>query len=262
MEIEVLFDTLKKMAPGLTTEDFTDPDLAKSPRTITKLGVCVDPTAGNIHQAVDKGIEILISYHPWQGEAEKTLLDRGLEIWPLHEAWDHPAEGVIYTFGKEAGLADFYCKGEIVIGRTAVTFREFIEGCQRILGRNIIAYTGSLKEQVQKAAIWAGPGFLPNYKKFWETCLAEECDTILSSEVTLSALRYSQAHQLKLIDLGHSAMAKPGMNNLAKLLRENVALQDCTIDFLDDIYTCNFYTNCSFADQFTEADEIFFEADR
>jgi putative NIF3 family GTP cyclohydrolase 1 type 2 len=260
VEIKDLFNILGILAPGLSTEDFTNPNLATSTRTISKIGVCVDPTAKNIHNAVDKGIDVLISYHPWQGEAGSVIQDRGLGIWPLHAVWDNAADGIIYTLAGAIGLMDCYPKGEIIFGNVEILFRELIERCQNAIGKNILSYSGELKHPVSKVGIWAGPGFLPNYKKFWEACLIEGCSTILSSEMTLSALRFSQANQLQLIDLGHSTMAKPGMSRLAEVLKESLS-SDFAVFYFDDIYACNYYTNCAFAEQFTESEDIFFSND-
>ena len=258
MEIKDLFKILEKLAPGLSSVDFKNSVIRKSDRKITRLGVCVDPTVKNIESAAKQGIEVLISYHPWQGEAAQFIQKQGMEIWPLHAAWDNTPEGVTYTLAKAIGVTSIYLKGELIIGTLETSLRDLIERCQHSLGQNILSFSGDLKQLVIKVAIWAGPGFLPNYKKFWEVCLAEGCDTVLSSELTLSALRYSQAHQLKFVDLGHSAMAKPGMSHLMEILKEYLTIHDCSIEYLDDIYSCNFYTNCAFADQYTESEDIFF----
>jgi putative NIF3 family GTP cyclohydrolase 1 type 2 len=264
MEINELFNILKKMAPNLSNQDFSNPDFSTVPavcaQDVSPLGVCVDPTARNIEDAAKLGIKVLISYHPWQGEAKAVVETQQMQIWPLHEVWDNTAEGVTHTFAKGIGITGLYFKGELIIGEIETEFRDLIEHCQRILGQNILAYSGDLKQMVHKVAIWAGPGFLPNYKKFWEISQTEGCDTVLSSELTISALRYSRAYQLKLIDLGHSSMAKPGMANLAAILREEA--NDCSVHFLDDLYTCTYSTNCSFAEQFTESEDIFFGAEQ
>ncbi|HBE79837.1 MAG TPA: hypothetical protein DDW65_18960 [Firmicutes bacterium] len=265
MEKHVLLDILKKLAPGLSTQDFTNPNAGMTAEIVSKVGICVDPTGKNIENAVKSGVEVLITYHPLYDEvappAAVAVQKRQLQIWSLHEAWDNTGEGVIYTFAKDIGVTDLYSKGELVIGttNTGFRFRELIESCQRSLGQNILSYSGDLKQNVTKVAIWAGPGFLPNYRKFWELSLAEGCDTVLSSELTLSALRYSRMHRLKFIDLGHSLLAKPGMLHLMELLKDHAPA--CSFQFLDDLYACNYYTNCSFAEQFTEAEDIFFETE-
>lgn len=259
MEIKDLFNILKKLAPGLSIDDFINHEGDRF-KTISKIGVCIDPTPLNVIKAYDNGIEVLICYHPWQGEAEPAVRNGAMEIWPLHTAWDNTEEGVTYTLARAIGMIGLYQKGEIVYGITECAFRDLIELCQRALGQNILSYCGDLKLLTNKVGIWAGPGFLPNYKKFWEVCREEACDTIISSEITLSAIRYSRARQVKLIDLGHSAMAKPGMLKLAKLLREEITIGPCTVEFYDDFYGCNYYTNCAFADQFTE-DDSFFESE-
>jgi putative NIF3 family GTP cyclohydrolase 1 type 2 len=261
MEIKDLFNILGKLAPGLSSADFSNSSVGKSPRQISRLGVSVDPTVKNIENAAKRGIEVLISYHSWQGEAAQLIQNQRMEIWPLHATWDYTPEGVTYTLAAAIGVSCIYSKGELIIGTLETSFRDLIERCQRSLGQDILSYCGDLKQLVAKVAIGAGPGFLPNYKKFWEVCLAEGCDTVLSSELTFSALRYSQAHQLKFVDLGHSAMAKPGMSHLVEILQEYFTDQACSIDYFDDSYSCNFHTNCAFADQFTETEDIFFSTD-
>ncbi len=256
MKMNALWIFLKKMAPGLSTQDFTHPDALMTDENISKLGICVDPTAINIENAVKSGIRVLISYHPWHGEAKEYIESGQLQIWPLHEAWDNVAEGGLYTLAKGIGVDGLYLRGELLIGQVETGFRDLIENCQRFLGQNILSFSGDLKQEVHKVAMWAGPGFLPQYKKFWDASLSENCDTFLSSELTLSALRYSRARRLKLIDLGHSLLAKPGMLNVAEILKKEA--QDCLVQFLDDLYVCTYYTNCSFADQFTETEDIFF----
>lgn len=255
MEIKELFNILEKLAPSVSAVDFFNHQPTDLTKSVFKLGVCVDPTPENISRAVQQGIEILISYHPWQGEAELMVRNQEMEIWSLHEAWDKPVEGVIFSITEAIGLTGLYSKGEISFGEAQIPFRELIERCQRVLDLKLLPFYGDLKQIASKIAIWSGPGFFPNYKKFWEMCLVEACDTMISTELTLSALRYARAHQLKLIDLGHSAMAKPAMLRLAELLRNDFNDRDCTVDFFSDIYTCNYYTNCSFAEQFQETED-------
>jgi putative NIF3 family GTP cyclohydrolase 1 type 2 len=261
MEIKELLNIVKKLAPNLSCQDFSDPGFVSATpsaetHSIVKLGVCVDPTEKNIENAAALGIEVLISYHPWYGEARELVEARRIQIWPLHEAWDHMDRGVLDSLAKEIGLTGLYPKGELLIGHVETGFRDLIENCQRFLGQNILSFSGDLKQGVHKVAMWAGPGFLPIYRKFWETSLSENCDTFLSSELTLSALRFSRINQFKLIDLGHSLLAKPGMSNLADILKKEA--QDCSIQFFDDFYVCSYYTGCSFADQFSQSEDIFF----
>jgi putative NIF3 family GTP cyclohydrolase 1 type 2 len=262
MEIKELLGVLKRLAPTLSYQDFSDPIFISASlpeHQISKIGICVDPTVKNIGNAAKTGIEVLISYHPWYGEAKEVVESKKIQIWPLHEAWDNTTEGILFSLAKGIGVTGLYPKGELIIGQLEIGFRDLIECCQRFLGQNIISFSGDLKQEVHKVAMWAGPGFLPNYKKFWDGCLSENCDTLLSSELTLSALRYSRVHQLKLIDLGHSSLAKPGMSNLAGILKKE--LKGCSVQFFDDLYACTYYTNCSFADQFTESEDIFFGAE-
>jgi putative NIF3 family GTP cyclohydrolase 1 type 2 len=135
--------------------------------------------------------------------------------------------------------------------------RVILERCRQILEQNIIPYWGELRSVVKKIGIWAGPGFLPFQKRVWEECVSQGCDAIISGEISLLPMRFAAAHQLQLIDLGHSIIAKPAMIKLAKILKDKFGSQ-LPVEFLGDCYGCNYYTNfnyCQF-DELKESEEF------
>ena len=219
-------------------------------RPVIRIGVCVDPTAKNIVAATTANTDILISYHPWQGEAEELLRKHGMSILALHTAWENSPEGVNFTFAKGIGLTGFRIVDGILLGEAGTSLRELLERCQRVLEMNVLSYFGELNSRVNQVGIWAGPGFLPHFKSIWENCRRYGCDTILSSELTLLPLRYASLHGLNLIDLGHSAIAKPGMLRLVQLLAEQLAEFGVTVEFFADFYESNCYTTRCSKEQF------------
>jgi putative NIF3 family GTP cyclohydrolase 1 type 2 len=246
MDVATLIELLTGLAPELSTKDFVNIPSHSGGLLVKRLGVCVDPTVGTITSAVKQGVAILISYHPWHGEAKQLIRKTDLGIIPLHTAWDNAPEGVNLTFAREIGLTNITASKNIVTGEADLQFRVLLERCGHVVDKNIIPYFGELRTTVKKVGIWAGPGFLPFYKRVWEECAAQGCDTIISGELSLFPLRYATVRQLQLIDLGHSAIAKPAMANLVKLLKARSG-PAVPVDFFGDCYGCNYYTNFCYA---------------
>jgi putative NIF3 family GTP cyclohydrolase 1 type 2 len=255
MEVATLIEILLELAPELTLQDGVNLTPLRDGSLIKRLGVCVDPTAGVIASAINRGVNLLIAYHPWHGEAQALIHAKDLGIIPLHTAWDNVPEGVNLTFAKEIGLTDIKIQQKLVTGMTDLALRALLERCRQIVDQNIIPYWGELCRAVKKIGIWAGPGFLPFHKRVWEECVAQGCDTIISGEISLLPMRYAAAQQLQLIDLGHSLIAKPAMAKLAKILKTRCGAE-LPVEFLGDCYGCNYYTNFNYC-QSEESEEEF-----
>ena len=244
MEVATLIGVLKELAPELSITGFVN-IAPETKLSALRLGVCVDPTEYTITSAVNKGVNILISYHPWHGEAKTLVLEKDIGIIPLHTAWDNAPEGVNFTFAKELGLTDIRIRENVVVGATDLLLRNLLERCQRLVDQNIIPYYGQLRNSVKQVGIWAGPGFMPFNKRVWENCKQAGCDTIISGELSLMPMRFAAAYHMKLIDLGHSIIAKPAMAQLARTLKQRLG-PGVQVEFFADCYGCNYYTNFNY----------------
>ncbi|MGD8400985.1 MAG: Nif3-like dinuclear metal center hexameric protein [Bacillota bacterium] len=257
MEVATLIEFLRDLAPQLALPEGVNPAFSRGWAAVKHLGVCIDPTAGVIRNALNRGINILVTYHPWHGEAGQLLSEKDLVIIPLHTAWDNVPEGVNLTFAKELGLADIQFHRDLVSGIANLPLRVILERCRRIVGQNIIPYWGELGFKVKRIGIWAGPGFLPFQKRIWEEFVAQGCDAIISGEISLLPMRFAAAHRLQLIDLGHSIIAKPAMIKLVRLLKDHCGAQ-LPVEFLGDCYGCNYYTNFNYcqSEELVESEEF------
>jgi putative NIF3 family GTP cyclohydrolase 1 type 2 len=247
MDVATLIAVLKGLAPELAADGFVNIPAGRAGVTVKKLGVCVDPTEATITCAVNKGITILISYHPWQGEAQQLIRAGGIGIIPLHTAWDNAPEGANVTFAREIGLTDITLSADFVHGKIDTIVKNLLEKCQRVVDQNIIPYFGEPRTPVKRVAIWTGPGFLPFNRKLWKNCCEQGCDTIISGELSLLPIRFAASHKLQLIDLGHSLMAKPGMANLARIIKGRLNQAGCSVEFFTEYYGCNYYTNFAYS---------------
>ncbi|TCL75091.1 putative NIF3 family GTP cyclohydrolase 1 type 2 [Hydrogenispora ethanolica] len=259
MEVETLVHILQELIPGKNAGGSLRfvPDLGTLP--VGRIGVAVDPTPENIQTAVERGIDLLITYHPWTGEATEIVNHANLRLLALHGNWDSAPAGILPELVQACELREVAERDGVMIGTTETALRGLIEVCQRTLELTVVPYFGELRSPVRKVGIYLGSGFLPHRRAVWETCRAQGCDTLLSGELTMAALRFGTEHQLKLIDLGHSAAARAGMNKFRRLLAERLS-DHCPVDFLDGLYSCNYFTSYSILDNysaaFTESDDL------
>lgn len=264
MKAETLIHILKELVPGICAAGAPPVLNGIGALPIGRIGVAVDPTPDNIQSAIDRGIDLLITYHPWTGEAAEAVRHANLRLLALHAAWNCAPSGILPELIQALALTEVAQPDGVTIGVTDTLLRGLIEGCQRALELTVVPYSGELRSPVRRVGIWLGAGFQPHHRAVWETCRAQGCDTLLSGELTMAALRFGTVHGLKLVDLGHSAAARVGMNKFRRLLVQKLP-DDCPAEFLDGLYSCNYFTNYSILDNysaaFTESDDVETELD-
>ena len=95
------------------------------PHTVSKLLLTNDLTPPVMQEAVDKGVDMIVSYHPpifaplkrvtqssWKERIVGTCLEQRIALYSPHTSWDAAADGVndwlIGAFGESAFV--FYCE--------------------------------------------------------------------------------------------------------------------------------------------------------
>lgn len=263
MLLSDLINILSDLVPGFDGSGFLSSENSENgEKEISRIGICVDPTPLNIETALKKNIQLLITYHPYYGEAG----NQEMLFLPLHEGLDVAPEGINHSFAKALQLQNGNIVDNALIGDfSSVDFRMLIENCQRILDLNILSYYGDLKSKVKRLAIFSGSGFLPQNRQLWQKCLDNGCDTIISGEATIVALRFAATNGLNLIDIGHNGIAGFGLEHFSDVLKVKLASTDCHSEFLRDSYAMNFHTKNYFLQQNDETEEslpLFFFSER
>ncbi|MGE5527580.1 MAG: Nif3-like dinuclear metal center hexameric protein [Patescibacteria group bacterium] len=234
---------LEELAPAACADPGDAPGFEiRAGETCRRIGVCVDPTERNLYLAATDGADLVITHHPWRGEAEEVVRAKGISIYRLHSAWDYAPEGNAVTLARMLGLRDLVLAEGALTGVTDLPLRALIERCQRVTGRNILPYAGDLSRRVQTVGIIPGSGFLPIFHRRWEALLASGCDTVISGEISHTALRLAETRGVNLVDLSHSGVVKPGLAHLAYLLKCRLVAHECEAYFYDDLYAVNYYT--------------------
>lgn len=248
IDLDKLLAIIDELVPATGADPDDRPSLIRegSLTSFGRVGVCVDPTERNLYAAAARDIHFLITYHPWRGEAYETVEAKDMTIYQLHSAADRGEEGNHFVLAQLLGLEGINPIQEGVVGRGGLLLKEMIERGQRLLELNVVPYWGDLNSKVNKVALFVGPGFLPVYRSSWERWLDEGCDTIITGELGRFPICLAAMRHLKLVDFGHSAMAKPGFSHLAYRLRNRLKALDCDVDFLDDLYGMNYYTTWFF----------------
>ena len=243
IELEKLQSIIEELAPAKLGDKYDTPYFLRQPiKKIKKMGVCVDPTEYNLRIAIKDGVDLLISHHPWHDQVEDILQKSQMGILVLHSSWNKAPEGNNATLARLLNLEEIDHEGEMVRGVTQMTLRDLLFCCQRVLKVPIIPYAGDLNANVNKVLIISGPGFAPIYKQQWDKYITQGCDTFLSSELGRYALSYLTRHKIKLIDLGHSVMARPGMEHLTYTLQTRLKDFECEVAFYPDLYAVNYQT--------------------
>jgi len=243
IELEEFQAIIEEIAPAALADQYDAPFFWRKPgRSLQKIGVCVDPTAHNFQLAKADGVDLLISHHSCQEEDAALLAGTEMGVLVLHSVWNKAPEGNTSTLARLLNLKEPVQEGELVYGRLEMTLRDLIFACQRLLQTPLMPYAGDLNAQTGKVLIISGPGFAPVYRKQWDKYIALGCDTFLSAELGRYALSYLTRQEIKLVDLGHSVMARPGMQHLTYLLQTRLKIFQCEVIFYPDVYTVNYQT--------------------
>ena len=243
IELEKLQAIIEELAPMALADKHDPPHFWRKPSDkLQKIGVCVDPTVQNVRMAQQDGVDLLISHHPCFELDEELFAGQEMGILVLHSAWNKAPDGNTSVLARLLNLKEAVQDGELINGRMEMSLRDLLFSCQRLLNTPILPYVGDLNAMARKVLLISGPGFAPFYKEEWDKYIAMGCDTFLSAELGRFALSYLSRHNIKMIDLGHSAMARPGMEHLTYTLQNRLKIFHCQVIFYPDIYAVNYQT--------------------
>ncbi len=243
IELNKLLSIMEELAPARLADKYDTPYFLRKPREqVEKIGVCVDPTEYNLRSAIKDGVDLLISHHPWHFQSADYLGESKMGVLVLHSSWNKAPEGNTITLARLFNFEELVHEDGIVMGQTDTILKDLLFCCQRVLSAPILPYVGDLNAQVSKVLIISGPGFMPLYKEEWDKWIASGCDTFLSAELGRYAISYLNRNNIKLIDLGHSTMARPGMKHLTYLLQTRLEIYECVVNYYPDIYGVNYLT--------------------
>ncbi len=235
---EELVRILFEMAPPALAREGDEPGfLARFERPVERIGVCTDPTEGNLKEAARLGLDFVVSHHDWFREAKGAVQAARISLFKMHTNWDRCPEGNSVVLGRIIGLAGLTPMNYSAYGRLPVptTLRGFLGRVSRLFGARNLPYMGDPGAAVRTVGVIAGACFSPSFQGEWEDLKARGCDTILSGDLVQSTARFMRLNAMSAVDLGHSPSERPGLAHLAELLRERLG-DRVAVTFLPDIY--------------------------
>ncbi|NLC53460.1 MAG: hypothetical protein GX770_05790, partial [Firmicutes bacterium] len=188
------------------------------------------------------GVDLLISHHPCFEQDEELFAGQEMGFLVLHSAWNKAPDGNTSVLARLLNLREPVQDGELINGRLEMSLRDLLFSCQRLLNTPLLPYVGDLNAKARNVLLISGTGFAPFYQDKWDKYIARGCDTFLSAELGRFALSYLSRHNIKMIDLGHSAMARPGMEHLTYTLQTRLKIFHCQVNFYPDFYAANYQT--------------------
>jgi len=205
---------------------------------IHKVVVCLDPSKQNILEAIKHKANIIISHHGithhpllnWNDsvlDQIKLLAMNNIRLYVMHTPWDAAPEGITESFMKLAGfnLDKVFFMGDRgqkkPIGRIGSPYRpnlslkEVIEGLKRHLHIQYVRFVGSIDSIITKAVFVGGKGFKSD---MISDILNQGCNTFITGEATYAEHLAAKELKLNLIEVGHYASEKIGMEQLQRIL--------------------------------------------
>ncbi|MGQ9779911.1 MAG: Nif3-like dinuclear metal center hexameric protein [Bacillota bacterium] len=243
---ETVLGILEELAPRLCAEPGDEPRFEiRHGEACRRLGVCTEPTERNILLAAGQGADFLLTHHAWEGEGAEVIAAKKISLYRLHSAWDLAPEGNLVTLARMLGLRELVLREGTITGTTDLALKDLLDRAQRLAGRNVLPYCGDPNRRVRTVGIIPGSGFLPVFRRRWEALAALGCDTIISGEISHAAARFAARNGVRLVDLGHSGLVRPGMMHLAYLLRCRLMAYGCEVDFYEDAYSVEYHSAAS-----------------
>jgi dinuclear metal center YbgI/SA1388 family protein len=261
MVLAELLGYLREIAPEETAFD-DDPvglligsEAEAKTREITRVGVCLDATAGIVERAIEKGTQCLVAHHPLIYRPLKrigddpiarvcqTLVRADCALYAMHTNWDAASQGINDTLVDTLRLVNvrpLAARGEARIGRIGepagpMTRGEFLEVIEEYLDtwvgtshlrENLDRSTKELGDvPVHHVAVCGGAG-----AQFIPEVIAAGADVFVTSDVRHHEFLDAAGWGLLLIDAGHFATEAPGMERLSELVKAR--FPDLGVDFL------------------------------
>ena len=209
---------------------------------VQRLMTCLTLTEDVAREAVDRGVDLIVSHHPIlfrpvqrltartpEGGVVLLLAGSGIAVYSPHTAFDSARDGINQQLAQRLGLEDISLlragdpPGDVEIagsgrqGRlpAATTLREFNERVKAALGVAHLQFVGDEKLAVSRVGVACGSAadFIPD-------AVQHGCDVLLTGESRFHACLEARQSGIGLILAGHYATERPAVESLALTLAE------------------------------------------
>ena len=215
-------------------------------RPCRKIMTCLTITDDSAQEAIAERVDLIVSHHPlpfrplqkittaetasrlvWQ------LANAGISVYSPHTAFDSASQGINAEFARLLGLVDVKPLAPDTVEPTVGTGRRGRLPQPMTLGELATAIRGVVDAErieanfpreriVNRVGIACGSG-----GSLLSLAAQHECDCFVTGEATFHKILEAAAQGIALVQIGHYASERFGIESLANLLRDNFT--DCDV---------------------------------
>lgn len=234
---------MEQIAPVALAEPWDNVGLlvGRENQPVKKLMVALDLTKEVAVQAVEQGVDMVITHHPviftkintlvetkWQQGLLLTMIENRIAVYSGHTNYDCADLGVNHVLAARLGLQNVEVLDDASgLGRIgdveSCSLDDFVGFVKEQLRCNYVAYADGGRE-VHRVAVGGGA-----CSDFIATAIAKGCDTFVTGDVKYHAAQEAAFSGLNIIDAGHQATERPAMEMLADYLADYFPKQELDI---------------------------------
>lgn len=216
--------------------------VGKQKNVIKKILLTVDITKDIVNEALENGIDLIISHHPLMLEPEEVedvrkykenikelMIEKNLSLYVAHTNADAAKEGVNDSLAKILNLKNVKSFGPNNIGRyghleKSENIEKIIQSLKRIFpsSQNAILVSGDLKKEVNAIAVCGGSGSF-----LLEQVRNLNVDLFISADL--------KHHSV----LDNKELSGPALISLSHWASERIWLDDFLIQLKEDLHKAN-----------------------
>lgn len=227
MDIKAIYNVIDLIAPFSKAEEWDNSGiLVDGGKDIKKALFCLDATLSVIKEAIEKGVDLIVSHHPlifdplYKIEAESPLsllIKNEISLISAHTNLDK--SGISTSTAEKLGLTDISSDGFMILGNTeTISAGELAEKCKEILGCPTVRYTE--KEEINKVAFVSGSG-----GSFLSEALKKGADALITGDVKHDVFIEAENKGVAVIDAGHYPTEKIFIASFAKKIGEKADIE-------------------------------------
>jgi dinuclear metal center YbgI/SA1388 family protein len=227
---------LDQLAPVDLAEDWDNVGLLIGRRTseIQRIMTCLTLTPDVASEAVEQGVQLVVSHHPVLFRGAKTISDQsdegrmllgliesGVAVYSPHTRFDSAQQGVNQQLAEGFGLVDISAirRSEafpgLGSGRTGrlpspTRLKEFLNVVRSVCGARYLEYCGDDEAVVRQVGVACGSA-----AEFLEDAAKLGCDTFVTGEARFHSALAARSKGVNLILMGHYSSERPAMEWLA-----------------------------------------------
>ena len=242
MNVGEALNYINELAPFKYAEVWDNVGLMLGSRKseVTKIMVCMDATLKTIQEAIDSGVDLIVSHHPFlfsklksvdfdsmTGQRILALIQNNINVISAHTNLDVAVGGVNDTFAEAVGLTEcdklktYIPEGlEVDLGLGKVgklsnelSFDQFVSQIKKNLAIQNLRIIGAQPKTVKKVATFCG-----SFDGDLESVKRHGVDLLVTGDIKYHTALDAREIGLCILDVGHFASERLIVARLKKLL--------------------------------------------